>query len=106
MNTDPKTKKVTQQARFEEGEYDGGTDSRKSEGSRVREGLLYDQKFKCAGLRYPGGSYRRCNERPSYLDHIIELRHGGLNEYDNYQMLCHGCHAKKTAWNSKEQCSF
>lgn len=33
------------------------------------------------------------------IDHIIELRHGGKDEYDNLQALCPNCHSLKTRAN-------
>lgn len=31
------------------------------------------------------------------VDHIIALRKGGADHFDNYQSLCHACHSAKTA---------
>ena len=47
-----------------------------------------------------------CNTRPSTeVDHIQRLADGGINHPDNYQALCHDCHANKTAhenhWQDK-----
>lgn len=33
------------------------------------------------------------------VDHIVELRHGGKDDYDNLQALCPNCHALKTRAN-------
>jgi len=101
-----KTKKLKMKDRFESGEFDDEREERKSEGSHIRQKLLREQRYKCAGLIYPDGSYRECNDIPTDLDHIIELRHGGPNEYANYQMLCCWCHINKTAWNKKQNCGL
>lgn len=48
----------------------------------------------------------RCNMcgdilKPDFhVDHIIELRDGGLDEYDNLQTLCVACHSEKTRVNT------
>jgi 5-methylcytosine-specific restriction endonuclease McrA len=34
------------------------------------------------------------------IDHIIELRDGGTDTYDNLWALCNNCHAKKTRANT------
>ena len=104
----PRTKKLDKVSQYERGEFDGGVDERKTVGSRDRENVLYDQKMKCPSLynRDSGRFYPRCESRPTDLDHIIELRHGGYNEYDNYQMLCSGCHKLKTKANYSEQTIF
>lgn len=106
MTTNPKGKKMEQFRRNRAGEFDGGRDRRKSEPPRIHVALHRDQEFLCAGLRYPSGAYASCLNIPTDLDHIIELRHGGLNEYKNYQMLCGSCHNTKTIGNRTEQCFF
>lgn len=46
----------------------------------------------------------RCNsERSSEVDHIQRLADGGINHPDNYQALCHKCHADKTAVENGKQ---
>lgn len=37
-----------------------------------------------------------CGELASELDHIIPIRAGGTNHWDNLQALCKSCHSKKT----------
>lgn len=34
------------------------------------------------------------------VDHVLPLRAGGANRYDNLQSLCHSCHSRKTAQQS------
>tara|TARA_B100000676_G_C17971821_1_gene783758 strand:+ start:94 stop:333 length:240 start_codon:yes stop_codon:yes gene_type:complete len=34
------------------------------------------------------------------IDHIVEIRDGGKDEFNNLQALCNNCHAKKTRANT------
>lgn len=34
------------------------------------------------------------------VDHIVELRNGGKDEFSNLQALCNNCHAAKTRANT------
>ena len=54
--------------------------------------IAYKSEYKCnaCGLLLP----------PTFqIDHIVELRHGGKDEYDNLQALCPNCHSLKTRAN-------
>ena len=61
--------------------------------------LLKDQGGYCAGLLMANGVYRTCNNKATECDHIIELRHGGIDSIEYLQMLCCGCHRDKTRKN-------
>lgn len=54
--------------------------------------IAYKSKYKCnaCDIILP----------PTFqIDHIVELRHGGKDEYDNLQALCPNCHSLKTRAN-------
>lgn len=41
------------------------------------------------------------------VDHIVPLKEGGTNDFENLQSLCHECHSRKTAlfdgrWKRRE----
>jgi 5-methylcytosine-specific restriction protein A len=38
-----------------------------------------------------------CNRPATDVDHIVPKRHGGTDQWENLQALCHSCHSKKTA---------
>ena len=40
---------------------------------------------------------------PLELDHIVPLFKGGKDEIANVQLLCHPCHAEKTAAERRQQ---
>lgn len=55
--------------------------------------IAYKTKY-CCGM---------CDKllKPSFqVDHIIELRDGGKDEYENLWALCNNCHAEKTRANT------
>ena len=55
--------------------------------------IAYKSKYKC----------NACNTLlpPTFeIDHIVELRDGGQDEYDNLQALCPNCHSLKTRANT------
>jgi len=55
--------------------------------------IAYKTKYKC----------NMCKKLlpPTFqIDHIIELRDGGTDEFDNCQALCPNCHAEKTQVNT------
>lgn len=55
--------------------------------------IAYKSKYKCnmCSILLP----------PTFeVDHIIELRDGGKDEYDNLQALCPNCHSVKTRANT------
>jgi 5-methylcytosine-specific restriction endonuclease McrA len=81
-------------------------DERKaSKRSCNRNQLCKDQTNRCAGiLRWYG--YRKCDKAGEECDHIIELRHGGVDDITNLQMLCYECHKKKSSGNCGEQRCF
>ncbi len=54
--------------------------------------LLQRQKGCCARC----GLYFRDDDRPE-IDHVIPKKHGGMNRYDNWQLLHRHCHDAKTA---------
>jgi len=64
-----------------------------------RNQLCKDQSNRCAGILRRCGVYKKCDRITDDCDHIIELRHGGVDDITNLQMLCHDCHLAKTAAN-------
>jgi len=69
-----------------------------SSNKKIRDMLLREQDEFCAGL-LKGNIYSNCKNRATECDHIIELRHGGRDNIENFQMLCTSCHCEKTAKN-------
>jgi len=50
-----------------------------------------------AVIEFLGGKCSKCNaEQELEVDHIIPLRHSGLNDLKNMQVLCSKCHKEKT----------
>jgi len=45
--------------------------------------------------------YPECDNSAIEVDHIIPEALGGASTYDNAQLLCTACHARKTALNNK-----
>jgi 5-methylcytosine-specific restriction endonuclease McrA len=77
---------------------------RTSNDKRMRHALSVYQNQICAGLtNVHGRIHRLCTSIPKECDHIIELRHYGLDEGFNLQMLCHTCHVIKTNANRVSQ---
>ena len=77
---------------------------RTSNNKQIRHSLLVYQNQTCAGLTNVHGRIRRlCTNIPKECDHIVELRHYGLDEVFNLQMLCHTCHVIKTNANRVSQ---
>tara|TARA_B100000674_G_C37889598_1_gene938311 strand:+ start:335 stop:874 length:540 start_codon:yes stop_codon:yes gene_type:complete len=55
--------------------------------------IAYKSKYRCNACN--------CLLPPTFeVDHIVELRDGGKDEYDNLQALCNNCHAAKTRANT------
>ena len=72
---------------------------------RERERVFTKFGGKCTGWRsHPTKHFVRCHSNKKLeIDHIHELRHGGTNDFDNFQLLCHECHRIKTKANRKWQ---
>ena len=74
----------------------------------VREKLWKLQGGRCAGL-VTSGRYIPCSNKilPNALcdcDHIVEIRHGGQDDFANLQLLCRWkCHRNKTTLNRLSQ---
>ncbi len=47
----------------------------------------------CAAITATG---RICGATATDVDHIVPLRQGGTNDWDNLQPLCHSHHSEKT----------
>jgi len=71
-----------------------------------RSQLRRDQANKCAGILRWYGVYKKCDKAEEQCDHIIELRHGGVDDITNLQMLCCECHKEKTSGNYYWQMYF
>tara|TARA_B100000674_G_scaffold311502_1_gene258946 strand:- start:7240 stop:7776 length:537 start_codon:yes stop_codon:yes gene_type:complete len=55
--------------------------------------VAYRTKYKC--------NMCDCLLPPTFeIDHIVEIRDGGKDEFNNLQALCNNCHAKKTRANT------
>jgi hypothetical protein len=75
-----------------------------SNDKRMRHALSVYQNQTCAGLtNVHGRIHRLCTNVPKECDHIVELRHYGLDDGFNLQMLCHTCHVIKTNANRVSQ---
>jgi hypothetical protein len=62
--------------------------------SEVQKRIIAEkQKWKCPGISCKRRKYLGIVWE---LDHIIALANGGLDEFDNLQILCSHCHAVKT----------
>ena len=48
-----------------------------------------------------GKAYINTYRMEHIVDHILALCNGGIDEWSNYQILCYGCHKKKTAEDNK-----
>jgi 5-methylcytosine-specific restriction endonuclease McrA len=62
----------------------------------------------CRGYSCPMWNFRNglFDESGFEIDHIIEVTHGGTNELNNLQVLCHSCHAVKTKRCAKQKWDF
>lgn len=67
---------------------------RKEFTAAIKTAVRERNNFTC---EYPG-----CNTYPATeVDHIVPEGLGGLSTYDNAQLLCTACHARKTKLDSK-----
>lgn len=61
----------------------------------------YDSKWRVIRAQFlkkhPVCSVVGCGKPSTDVDHIIPIREGGSNHWDNLQAFCHSCHSKKTA---------
>lgn len=103
-------KKLRKNSEFSRGEnlaFYKTSERNASSSSRIREKLIQAQEGMCPGLiTMDGFIHRKCSKSILYggeCDHIIELRHRGIDCEDNCQMLCHECHAEKTRANYHRQ---
>lgn len=103
-------KKLRKNSEFSRGEnlaFYKTSERNASSSSRIREKLIQAQEGMCPGLiTMDGFIHRKCSKSILYggeCDHIIELRHRGIDCEDNCQMLCHECHAEKTRANYHTQ---
>jgi len=62
--------------------------------------VAFRQRYRCA--------HCRILLPPDFqIDHVVELRHGGEDTYENLAALCVACHSKKTRANTlKEHAAF
>lgn len=67
--------------------------------------LLIKSLSRCSATRiFMNGVQVKCkSSRTLEIDHIQELRHGGLDVFSNLQVLCHACHSQKTKLNMRFQ---
>ena len=61
--------------------------------SSVKQAVRERANYIC---EYPG-----CDNSAVEVDHIVPEGLGGLSTYDNAQLLCTACHARKTKLDSK-----
>lgn len=54
------------------------------------------KEYQCPLWRHGDGVFDLAGPQ---IDHIVELRHGGIDSIDNMQALCPNCHAAKTRAN-------
>ena len=68
-------------------------------GSAYKRG--YDRNWQRLRIMYlnqnPLCSTPGCNQPATDVHHVIPLRSGGDNSFDNLKALCHSCHSKETA---------
>lgn len=102
-----KLRKISEFSRGENLAFYKTSERNASSSPRIREKLIDAQKGICPGLiTMDGIIHRKCSKPIVYggeCDHMIELRHKGIDCEDNCQMLCHECHVEKTRANYHEQ---
>lgn len=102
-----KLRKISEFLRGENLAFHRTSERNASSSPRIRERLVDAQNGICPGLiTMDGFIHRNCSKSIVYggeCDHMIELRHKGIDCEDNCQMLCHECHAEKTRANYHEQ---
>lgn len=59
---------------------------------RIRAMFLKQHPL-CVGIGLDG---LKCLRPATDVDHIVPIRMGGSNQFDNLQPLCHACHSRKT----------
>jgi 5-methylcytosine-specific restriction endonuclease McrA len=76
---------------------------RKSLTNRQKVEKLKDQNYVCANLHCSTGVL---DSASCHFDHILPLWSDGDNSTQNYQALCHHCHAVKTKKESAERAKW
>ena len=69
---------------------------------KYRDDLYYIQAGRCENRWCLNPKKRWCPDNLE-LDHIKPLADGGTNEFDNFQLLCNNCHARKTRRENQER---